>query len=79
MRAVGPGVREIRVSVPDGAYRVLYVTNIGDAPYVLHAFKKTTQQTEQRDIDLAKSRLNDLKERLRQEQRDAKRSKSKAH
>lgn len=60
MKTVGPGVMEIRVKCSDGAFRVFYVTNRPDAVYVLHAFRKTTQKTEKRDIDLAKARLNSL-------------------
>ena len=60
MRTVGPGVQEIRIKCEDGAFRVLYVVNRPDAIYVLHAFRKTTQKTEKRDIDLAKARLKSL-------------------
>lgn len=60
MTTVGPGVREIRIKCSDGAFRVFYVVNRPDAIYVLHAFKKTTQQTEKRDIDLAAARLKSL-------------------
>ncbi|TLX70050.1 type II toxin-antitoxin system RelE/ParE family toxin [Pseudomonas nicosulfuronedens] len=59
MPEVGPGVMEIRVSC-EGAFRVFYVANRPDAIYVLHVFQKTTQQTEKRDIDLAKDRLRSL-------------------
>ncbi|WAO17820.1 type II toxin-antitoxin system RelE/ParE family toxin [Pseudomonas aeruginosa] len=59
MTTVGPGVMEIRVSFK-GAFRVFYVANRPDAIYVLHVFQKTTQQTEKRDIDLAKARLKSL-------------------
>jgi len=31
MPTIGPGVREIRIREECGAFRVLYVTNIGDA------------------------------------------------
>lgn len=60
MRSVGPGVKEIRIACEEGAFRVFYVVNRPDAIYVLHAFKKTTQKTEKRDIDLAKARLRSL-------------------
>lgn len=60
MASVGPGVREIRIKCKDGAFRVFYVVNRPEAIYVLHAFKKTTQKTEKRDIDLAKARLKSL-------------------
>ncbi|WLH50625.1 type II toxin-antitoxin system RelE/ParE family toxin [Pseudomonas tolaasii] len=60
MKSVGPGVQEIRIKCEDGAFRVFYVANRPDAIYVLHAFRKTTQKTEKRDIDLAKDRFNSL-------------------
>lgn len=60
MSSVGPGVREIRIKCKDGAFRVFYVVNRPEAIYVLHAFKKTTQKTEKRDIELAKARLKSL-------------------
>lgn len=60
MPSVGPGVREIRITGKDGAFRVFYVVNRPEAIYVLHAFQKTTQKTEKRDIDLAKARLKSL-------------------
>jgi len=60
MKTVGPGVQEIRIKCEDGAFRVFYVANRPDAIYVLHAFRKTTQKTEKRDIDLAKTRFKSL-------------------
>lgn len=60
MKTVGPGVQEIRIKCDDGAFRVFYVANRPEAIYVLHAFRKTTQKTEKRDIELAKARLKSL-------------------
>ena len=62
MPTIGKGVREIRVSDRAGQFRVVYVTNIGNAVYVLHAFQKKTQKTPQRDIDLAAVRLKQILE-----------------
>jgi phage-related protein len=61
MTTVGPGVREIRISDTSGIFRVIYVANIGVSVYVLHAFRKKTQKTGQRDIRLAKARFNAIK------------------
>jgi phage-related protein len=44
-----------------GAYRVIYLTTIGDVVHVLHAFQKKTQATTKRDIDLAKARLRQIR------------------
>ena len=57
LKTVGPGVREIRIRDDAGAFRVIYLATVGDTVLVLHAFQKKTQQTAQRDIDLAASRL----------------------
>ena len=61
MPSVGPGVREIRIRLASGAYRVIYLTTIGDVVHVLHAFQKKTQATAKRDIDLAKARLRQIR------------------
>lgn len=57
MKTVGPGVQEIRIREAAGAFRIIYLASVGDRVVVLHAFQKKTQQTSQRDIDLARSRL----------------------
>jgi phage-related protein len=53
MKAIGPGVREIRIREKSGAFRVIYLATLPDAVLVLHAFPKTTQATPQKDIELA--------------------------
>jgi phage-related protein len=65
MPTVGPGVREIRIRDAQGAYRVIYVATFADAIHVLHAFQKKAQKTPQRDIDLAATRLRQLKRETR--------------
>jgi len=60
MVSIGSGVREIRVRDEAGAFRVIYLATLADAVYVLHAFQKKTQQTAQRDIDLARRRLRQI-------------------
>ena len=59
--SVGSGVREIRIHVL-GEWRIIYVANIRDAIYVLHAFQKKTQKTGQRDIELARKRYKQIGE-----------------
>ena len=59
MRAVGPGVMEIRVH-RGGAFRVLYVAKFREAIYVLHCFGKKMQETSQDDIDKAKRRYAEV-------------------
>lgn len=43
-----------------GTYRIIYTARLADVIYVLHAFKKKTQATAKRDIDLAKARFDEL-------------------
>jgi phage-related protein len=60
MPSIGKGVEEIRIRDESGTYRVIYTARLRDAVYVLHAFQKKAQATSQRDIDLAKKRLDEL-------------------
>ncbi|MCB0077099.1 MAG: type II toxin-antitoxin system RelE/ParE family toxin [Anaerolineales bacterium] len=61
MKAVGSGVREIRIRVL-GEWRVLYVAKFADAVYVLHAFQKKTQKTRRNDLEIARRRYKQLGE-----------------
>ena len=58
---VGAGVREIRIKAESGAFRVIYVANIGLKICVLHAFQKKTQKTSPRDLELAQARYKAIK------------------
>jgi phage-related protein len=62
MPTVGRGVHEIRIH-HEGQYRVIYVAKLGDAVYVLHAFQKKTQKTRKQDIETARRRLKEIKEK----------------
>ncbi len=55
-------MREIRVREASGAFRVLYLATLPDRVLVLHAFEKRTQQTPQKDIELATKRLKAWKD-----------------
>jgi phage-related protein len=59
MRAVGPGVQEIRIHVL-GEWRVIYVAQRNDAVYVLHAFQKKSRKTSRQDIELARQRYQQI-------------------
>lgn len=63
MPSIGPGVEELRVWDESGTYRVVYTARFQETVFVLHAFQKKTEQTAQSDIDLAKSRYKQVKER----------------
>lgn len=57
---VGRGVWEVRIKDPGGVFRVFYVVRRRDGIHVLHAFQKKTQKTRKSDIELGKSRYQDL-------------------
>ena len=61
MPTIGAGVREIRIRDTAGAYRVIYIASFADAIHVLHAFEKKTQKTARRDLELAATRLRQLR------------------
>ena len=61
MTTVGAGVIEIRVRNRSGAFRVILLTRFRDAIYVLHCFRKTTEQTAGQDVALARKRYRELK------------------
>jgi len=56
MSAIGQGVKELRIQ-HEGQYRVIYIAKYTEAIYVLHAFRKKSQRTSRQDIELARSRL----------------------
>ncbi|MCL2457742.1 MAG: type II toxin-antitoxin system RelE/ParE family toxin [Desulfobulbus sp.] len=60
IRQVGPGVREIRIR-EDGQFRVFYVTNVGNALCVLHAFQKKTRKTTPSDITMGQELLKQIR------------------
>jgi len=55
---VGPGTKEIVVDVEDGWYRVMYVAKFSDAVYVLHCFKKKSNETSKKDIEVTAARYD---------------------
>ena len=61
--AIGPGVREIRIREPSGAFRVIYQATLDDVMLVLNAFQKKTQKTPLREIEKARDRLMDYLKR----------------
>jgi phage-related protein len=59
MRAVGSGVKEIRIHVL-GEWRVIYIAQRHNAIYVLHAFQKKSRRTSRSDIELARHRYKQI-------------------
>jgi len=60
MPSIGRGVHELRLKDRSGIYRVVYALIRRDVVYVFHAFKKTTQRTPQRHVELARQRLKEV-------------------
>ena len=69
MKTIGSGVAEIRIRGRI-EHRIIYVAKFDEAIYVLHAFQKKSQRTPKADIDLAKSRLQELKALRRRRKED---------
>lgn len=63
-KAVGAGVREIRIAEEGNQYRVMYVQIIKDAVHVLHCFQKKGRKTSRPDVELARTRYRELANRL---------------
>lgn len=61
MKSAGPGVREIRVRIAPGAFRIIYLATLPECVLVLHAFEKKTKQTPRKDIELSAQRLKEWK------------------
>jgi len=57
---IGKGVEEIRIWTDEGTFRVLYVARLAEAIYVLHAFQKKTQAIRRAELDVARSRYQEL-------------------
>jgi len=68
MRGLGSGVFEIALPFRADAFRVIYVVQIAEEVWVVHAFQKKSTRginTPKHEIDLIKERLKRLKEMLR--------------
>jgi phage-related protein len=65
MESIGQGVWELKASDERTWYRVIYLTRIGNAIYVLHAFEKSSRKTDRRDLEIAKARFRQIQEQLR--------------
>src|SRR5688572_20694077 len=64
MRGLGSGIFEIALRHRGDAYRVIYAVQLGEALWVVHAFKKKSKtgiETPKAEIDLVRDRLRRLK------------------
>ena len=56
MEGIGKGANELRVKDKTGIYRTIYFIKKGNAIYLVHAFKKKSQKTPKKNLDLARRR-----------------------
>jgi phage-related protein len=54
-------LRELRILVAPGQYRVFFFFHHGEDFYLLHGFLKKTQKTPPKEIETAKKRMNQIK------------------
>ncbi len=60
MKSIHKYAFKIRVKDSKGAYRIIYVLNLGDKILIPHAFTKKTQKTPLKEIELSIRRLQEL-------------------
>ena len=60
LRGLKETVWQVRADDPSGTYRAVYVAQLGEAVYVLHAFQKKSKsgiKTPKKELDLVRERL----------------------
>jgi phage-related protein len=60
-KAMGRGLFELRLKGAEGIARVFYCTLIGKRIVMLHSFVKKSQRTPKQELDLAQSRMKEIK------------------
>ena len=60
MPSIAPGAHELRFRDRSGIYRVVYWIRRQNEIWLVHAFKKKTQQTPSLNIEVAKQRIRRL-------------------
>ena len=61
-RTMGGGLFELRPRGREGIGRALYCFVVGQRVIVLHAFVKKTQVTPQRDLEIARRRMKEVRD-----------------
>ena len=61
-KAIESGLFELRVKSKEGLARVFFCTKIGKKIVMLHSFIKKSQKTPKNEINIAKSRMKEVKE-----------------
>jgi phage-related protein len=59
--AFGDGLFELRLKGREGIARVFFCALVGRKVMMLHSFIKKTQKTPQREIDIARKRMKEVK------------------
>ena len=77
MQSIGDGVFELKDADESAWYRMIYLARRNDVIYVLDCFEKNSRKTERHDIKRATARFKQVKQRLFEEKRNAKRKPAK--
>lgn len=67
LTGLGSGVWELAIKSRGDAYRIVYVLQLGEDIWVVHAFQKKSKKgiaTPKHEIDLVRERIKRLKEQL---------------
>ena len=60
LSGIRPGLHELRVRDRSGQVRVFDYVKRGDAIYLIHAFRKKTQQIPQKELDIVLKRIREI-------------------
>ena len=61
-RAMGDGLFELRLKAAEGIARVFYCTLVGRKIVILHQIVKKTEKTPQKELQIARRRLKEIKD-----------------
>ena len=77
MKSIAQGVFELRDADGTTWYRVIFYVKVREGIYILHSFTKSSRKTPKVELNTASERLKNLKERIRQENKDEKKESGK--
>lgn len=60
LAGIHPGLHELRFRDKAGQVRIIYYLKKGEAIYLVHAFRKKTQTTPRRELDIIHKRLKEI-------------------
>ena len=75
MQSIGDGVFELKDSDKYTWYRVIYLARKNDVIFVLDCFETDSRKTERHDIERARARLKQVRQRIMEERKNAKHQK----